>query len=165
MRVHGIHHISIVVKDMERTIHFYGEVLGLKLVKRTVNYDDPSSKHFYFGDDDASPGTLLTFFEVPYAGQGRVGAGSTHHFALAAEDEAELVQWQERLRENGIAVTEIRDRTYFRSIYFQDPDGHIVEIATMGPGFDVDEDRDHLGEEMVYPPGMSVEATSGTIGV
>src|SRR5205814_3726046 len=109
------------------------------------------SKHFYFGDDQATPGTLLTFFEVPYAGPGRIGAGSTHHFAMAAENEEELVQWQERLRENGIAVTEIRDRTYFRSIYFQDPDGHIVEIATRGPGFIVDEERGHLGERMVYP--------------
>ena len=156
MRVKGIHHISIVVRDMERTIRFYSDVLGLKLVKQTVNYDDPASKHFYFGDDEATPGTLLTFFEVPHAGPGRIGAGSTHHFAMAAENEEELLRWQERLRENGIAVTEIRDRTYFRSIYFQDPDGHIVEIATMGPGFHVDEED--LGERMVMPPWLETES-------
>jgi glyoxalase family protein len=80
----------------------------------------------------------------------RLGAGTVHHIAFAAPDEDHLA-WQARVRDAGQLVTEVRDRDYFRSIYFREPTGVLFEIATLGPGFAVDEDPEHLGEELRLP--------------
>lgn len=152
MRIQGVHHITLICTDMERTIAFYRDLLGLRLVKQTVNFDDPGTKHFYFGDNEARPGTLITFFEYPDMPRGRVGSGSTHHFAFEVASEEEQLEWKKRLEGAAVYVTPVRDRKYFKSIYFQDPDGHLLEIATSGPGFTVDEDLEHLGEKMILPP-------------
>jgi glyoxalase family protein len=151
MKVQGIHHVTAICRDMDRTTEFYTNALGMRLVKQTVNYDDPHTKHFYFGDEQGRPGTVITFFEYPHAGAGRVGAGSTHHIAFMVEDEAEQDLFQAHLQAGGIHVNGPFDRTYFRSIYFRDPDGHILEIATRGPGFAVDEPEDRLGTRMILP--------------
>lgn len=151
MTIRGIHHITLLCADMERTARFYTGVLGLRLVKRTVNYDDPNSKHFYFGDRVGSPGTLITFFEYPHMARGRLGVGVTHHLALSVDSDAEQLDWKARLEAQGIDVSGPHDRRYFKSIYFRDPDGVIVEIATRGPGFLVDEDEAHLGETVRTP--------------
>lgn len=158
MKLSGIHHITLICSDMERTVKFYTEVLGLKLVKRTVNFDDPSAKHFYFGDERGSPGSLVTFFEYPGGAPGRLGIGVTHHLAFIVEDEEEQRRWREGLVAHGVQVTPVIDRKYFKSIYFRDPDGVILEIATRGPGFAVDEDAQHLGEKMIVPEELPVHA-------
>ena len=152
MRIRGLHHITLICSDMDKTIAFYRDLLGLRLIKRTFNFDDPQTKHFYFGDESGTPGTVITFFEYPVAPQGSVGVGSTHHFAFEVESEEEQLLWQERIRKAGIEVTPVRDRKYFRSIYFNDPDGHLLEIATRGPGFAVDEEPKRLGEKVIRPP-------------
>ncbi|MBI3287807.1 MAG: VOC family protein [Chloroflexi bacterium] len=126
MKLSGIHHITLICSDMERTVKFYTEVLGLVLVKRTVNFDDPSAKHFYFGDERGSPGSLVTFFEYPGGAPGRLGIGVTHHLAFIVEDEEEQRRWRERLVTHGVQVTAMIDRRYFKSIYFRDPDGGIL---------------------------------------
>lgn len=151
LNVRGIHHITAICRDMERTTEFYTDVLGMTLVKQTVNYDDPDTKHFYFGDERGRPGTILTFFEYSNAAAGSVGAGSTHHIAFMVEDEDEQDRFKTHLEEHGVHVSGPYDRTYFRSIYFRDPDGHILEIATHGPGFAVDEPEDELGTRMILP--------------
>jgi glyoxalase family protein len=86
--------------------------------------------------------------------QARLGAGLTHHFALSVSDEETLAAWQDLLRSGGIQVTDIRDRAYFRSIYFHDPDGHLVEIASATPGFMVDESEADLGQSLQLPPWL-----------
>jgi glyoxalase family protein len=151
---HGMHHITAISSDLARTHDFFGGLLGMRLVKRTVNYEDASSKHWYWGVGDGAPGTLLTYFERdPHkTRQVRMGAGQTHHFALAVADDDAQREWREKLLAAGVAVSPVRDRTYFRSIYFQDPDGHIVEIATNGPGFAVDEPLEALGTTLKLPP-------------
>ena len=151
LKVRGIHHITLICRDMGRTVKFYTEVLGLQLVKRTVNYDDPSTKHFFFGDDEGRPSTLLTFFEHPEGAQGRRGVGVAHHLALTVEDEAEQLAWKARLESLGIPVTGPLDRLYFKSIYFQDPDRVIIELATRGPGLLLDESPEDLGKRMILP--------------
>jgi glyoxalase family protein len=274
MQLAGLHHITMITGDAQRNVDFYAGLLGMRLVKKTVNFDAPEAYHLYFGDEQGSPGTILTWFEfsgVPrgraglgmihtlqlgvasdasldfwaerldvargerslrfedhdglalelvltdqaplraehpeipaehaiaslegarayseYAGvpegvltevlgfthlgggeyelagsqrrfrwgydaapeaPGRQGAGTVHHIAWAAPDEDQPA-WQRRIRSAGAYVTEIKDRDYFRSIYFREPRGVLFEIATLGPGFAIDEDPDHLGEELRLP--------------
>jgi glyoxylase I family protein len=129
MRIAGLHHITLLVADVERSLAFYRNLLGMRLVKQTVNDDDKNARHFIFGDEDGRPGTLITCLEYPDLDEGSVGRGSTHHFALAVESEAELAAWREYLVSRGIPTTDLMDRSDFKSIYLRDPDGHIVEIA------------------------------------
>jgi glyoxalase family protein len=83
-----------------------------------------------------------------------MGAGQTHHFALAVQDETTQLMWREKLVEAGVDVSPVKDRCYFKSIYTNDPDGHIVELATLGPGFDADEDVAQLGRRLQLPPWL-----------
>ena len=152
MSLLGLHHITMVSSDARRTTEFYRGLLGLHLVKKTVNFDDPASYHLYFGDATGTPGTLLTFFEWRHAPGGRWGIGATHHLALCVETPEAQLKWKRRLTAGGVAVTGPYDRHYFRSIYFTDPDGLILEIATRGPGWTVDEPADALGSRMIDPP-------------
>jgi len=279
MRLDGIHHITAITTDARRNLNFYVRVLGLRFVKKTVNFDQPSAYHLYYGDELGHPGSILTFFEFPGAAAGRPGAGmihrivwcvgdpgsfdyweerlagegtaservdgalrfadpealglelvahggpdaplaaeaedvpeehrllgfagvrayapdpgrsapllgetlgfeesrgqwivgddrhaayvydappeaagiegggTVHHIAWAARDE-EHEAWRERVAAAGARVTPIIDRDYFRSIYFREPSRVLFEIATLGPGFTVDEPADRLGEELRLP--------------
>lgn len=151
MTILGLHHITIVSSDAQRTINFYTGLLGLRFVKRTINFDDPGSYHLYFGDETGKPGTAVTFFEWRGAPRGKPGLGGTHHFALRAKDRTALLKWKRRLTDAGVTVRGIYDRGYFESIYFDDPDGMIVEIATEGPGWTVDEAPDAIGTTHITP--------------
>jgi glyoxalase family protein len=219
-----LHHVTCVCSDAQRTAEYYRDGLGFSVVKKTVNFDDPHSYHLYFGDKAGSPGSLLTFFEWPRAGRGRLGrgtlesiglrtlsvvaeceaedpdglqlrlypaatpgiedvvaignpalyvglvaenapvrfaapaeetallgAGTTHHIAFRADDDAEQIAWLERLSAIGLRPTAVQDRKYFRSVYFRMPDGILLEIATDGPGFLVDEPSETLGSELALP--------------
>lgn len=156
MTILGLHHITLVSSNAQRTVDFYTQVLGLRLVKQTVNFDDPGSYHLYFGDEVGRPGTAITFFEWPQAVKGYPGIGGTHHFAMQVTDRAGLLKWKRRLTDLGLKVDGPLDRHYFTSIYFRDPDGVILEIATVGPGWAVDEEPDRLGLEFRAPPAEMV---------
>jgi glyoxalase family protein len=271
MRLEGLHHVTAITGDAQRNVGFYVETLGLRMVKKTVNYDQPDVYHLYFGDEQGTPGSILTFFEFPGARAGRHGAGMVHTVSWRVSSDAALDFWAARLEHAGRAVerrtgalqssdpegmgiellsaegrrlaaaspdipaehalqglhgvrayaqdpshsahllkamdfeptpggfshrvgdatyvydnppddpgiqgsgsvhhvawaakdeehrswrslvqmaTEIRDRTYFRSIYFREPSGVLFEIATLSPGFAVDEPADSLGESLVLP--------------
>jgi glyoxylase I family protein len=132
MRLTGLHHVTLIARDLTRTTAFYRDLLGLDLVAERANDDDPDSRHFWFGDSAGSPGTLVSFLEYPTMPQGVVGAGSTHHLALAVDSPEEQLAWRDYLRSRGVPCTDVFDRGGFRSIYLRDPDGHILEIATRG---------------------------------
>ena len=291
MRHHGIHHVTAIAGPAQRNLDFYTRVLGLRLVKKTVNFDDPGTYHFYFGDGIGQPGSILTFFPWQHAARGRdgigttqetafrvpeasigywthrlvekgvehgtpekrfgqtvvtfkdpdgtslslvgvpdtdgvpswiagdipaehaiqglegvtllvedgtstgailtdvfgfketardgslvryrgdaamgstvdirsvggflparMGAGSVHHVAFRAHDDAAQAEMVQRLAEHhGIKATEQRDRNYFRSVYFREPNGIIFEIATDGPGFAADESAESLGTKLKLP--------------
>ncbi|HYO88157.1 MAG TPA: VOC family protein [Candidatus Limnocylindrales bacterium] len=153
MTILGLHHITLVTSDAQRTVSFYTELLGLRFIKKTVNFDDPGSYHLYFGDETGSPGSAITYFEWKGAPRGEPGIGGTHHFALRVRDRYGLLMWKRRLTDHGLAVSGPLDRNYFTSIYFHDPDGQVIEIATDGPGWTVDEAADQLGTTVQSPPG------------
>jgi glyoxalase family protein len=273
----------MITGDARQNADYYADVLGLRMVKKTVNFDQPEAYHLYFGDEQGTPGSILTWFEFPGAARGRAGAGmihliqlgvgsedsldfwaqrlrsrgyqatragsslrfedydglafelapddggnpplraahpeipaehaitgvqgarayvpasavaaenplltqtlgfahrgegvyrldgdhrhvnwaydsapdpvgiqgagTVHHIAWACVD-ADQRDWQRRVREAGHHVTEVLDRDYFTSIYFREPRGILFEIATLSPGFAVDEDPDHLGEQLRLP--------------
>lgn len=152
----GMHHITAIGSDIRRTHAFFGELLGMRRVKMTDNFDDPGSAHWYWGVADGRPGTLLTYFERDPTKEPRVrmGAGQTHHFALSVPDEETQLEWREKLLRAGLRVSPVMDRVYFKSIYTNDPDGHIIELATAGPGFAVDESPDELGATLKLPPWL-----------
>ena len=152
MKIQGLHHITLVSSNAQRTVDFYVKVLGLRLIKQTVNFDDPSAYHLYFGDAIGSPGSAITFFEWKNSPKGFPGIGGTHHLALSVDDYDGLLKWKRRLTDLDIKVNGPYDRHYFKSIYFRDPDGVILEIATMGPGFTIDEDIQELGTNHLPPP-------------
>jgi glyoxalase family protein len=280
MKLEGLHHITMITGDAQRNVVFYADVLGLRLVKKTVNFDAPEAYHLYFGDETGAPGSILTWFEFPGAtpGQaglgdihtiqlgvasdaaldfwaqrldakgypsarserslrfadydglqlelvvaedgnpplraehpdvpaehalvgiegaraysayanveeklltgtlgftylgggeyrldgarrhfhwaydqaqrpGRQGAGTVHHIAWASQD-ADHLRWQDRIREAGGFVSDVRDRDYFDAIYFREPRGILFEIATLSPGFATDEEPERLGEALRVP--------------
>ncbi len=148
----GFHHITMVSTDAPRTWTFYRKLLGLDLVKKTVNFDDPGAYHLYFGDEAGTPGTILTFFEWPKSRRGHWGVGGIHHLALGVSTPEAQLKWKRRLVDAGVPVSGPLDRGYFKSIYFADPDGQVLEIATRGPGYAIDEPADALGREIMTPP-------------
>jgi glyoxalase family protein len=277
MRLEGLHHVTAITADAPRNVDFYAGTLGLRFVKKTVNYDAPDVYHLYYGDEHGSPGSVMTFFEFPAAAPGRhgagmihtvawrvaapaaldfwadrlehagrpvqrdddhlratdpegigleivaseapdaplaaaapdipaehallgfhgirahaldpdrsrplldrlgfdaentlagehrraaytydpapaerglQGAGTVHHVAWASRDE-DHAAWRNAAIEGGAQPTPIIDRTYFHSIYFREPNGVLFEIATLSPGFSVDEPADRLGTSLVLPP-------------
>jgi glyoxalase family protein len=148
----GFHHITMVSTSAPRTLAFYGELLGFDLVKKTVNFDDPSAYHLYFGRGGGRPGTILTFFEWAHARRGRWGVGGIHHLAMGVATPEAQLKWKRRLVDAGVPVNGPLDRGYFTSLYFSDPDGQILEIATAGPGYAIDEPADALGRALIVPP-------------
>ena len=149
MQLTGLHHITLICRDLNRTTAFYRDLLGLALVHQATNDDDPDARHFFFGDAVGTPGTVITCMEYPQMEEARTGRGGTHHLCLAVETAEELEGWRQYLQSRGVGCTEVLDRTYFKSIYLRDPDGHIVEIASSGPGFTVDEPAETLGNRFV----------------
>ena len=138
MALRGLHHLTAICRDLDRTTAFYRDVLGLAVVHEGASDDDPDARHFWFGagaDGPGGAGSLISFLEYPDMAEGQVGIGSTHHFAFIVESAEEQEAWVGYLREQGVQCTDVFDRAQFRSIYLRDPDGHIVEIATRGPGF------------------------------
>jgi glyoxylase I family protein len=135
MQLRGLHHLTIIASDLERTIAFYRDLLGLAVVHDGPSDDDPQARHVWFGALEGDAGRLLSFMQYPELPAGVVGVGSTHHFALTVDSAEEQEAWRDYLRDHGVDCSDVLDRGAFRSIYVRDPDGHIVEIATSGPGF------------------------------
>jgi glyoxylase I family protein len=135
MQLRGLHHLTIIASDLDRTIAFYRDLLGLAVVHDGPSDDDAEARHVWFGALEGGPGRLLSFMQYPELPAGVVGVGSTHHFALSVDSAEEQEAWRDYLRDHGVECSEVLDRGAFRSIYVRDPDGHIVEIATRGPGF------------------------------
>ena len=126
MRLEGIHHVTAVTADAPGNVDFYARVLGLRLVKKTVNQDDPTVYHLFYSDEDGSAGADITFFEYPGARRGRAGAGMVHRVVFRVANEAALDFWVDRLAAEGIAA----DRSE-GSLVFEDPEGLGLELRVV----------------------------------
>lgn len=124
----GIHHVTAIGADPQRNIDFYTGSLGMRLVKRTVNFDDPGTYHFYFGDELGRPGSILTFFPWPGGRPGRQGSGQVGVVSLAVPP-ASLGYWIERLLSRGIRYEGPTSRFDERVLAFADPDGLPLEVV------------------------------------
>ncbi|MDB4908974.1 MAG: ring-cleaving dioxygenase [Gemmatimonadetes bacterium] len=124
----GLHHVTAISGDAQRNADFYTRVLGLRLVKRTVNFDDPKTYHLYYGDEGGTPGSLMTFFPWAGASRGRAGVGSIGTTGLAIPP-ASLGWWLERLVKHGVAHRGPVSRFDERVISFDDPDGMHLELV------------------------------------
>jgi len=124
----GIHHVTAIATDPQRNVDFYTGVLGLRLVKRSVNMDDPGTHHLYYGDETGSPGTILTFFPWPLARRGSRGAGQATVTAFAVP-EGSLGWWRERLEAHGVPHDDPARRFGEEALAFLDPDGLKLELV------------------------------------
>ena len=120
--VRGFHHITAIAGDAQRNYEFYTRVLGLRMVKKTVNFDDPGTYHFYFGDERGTPGTILTFFPWARVKAGKSGAGMATDIGYAVPG-GSLPFWKNRLEKNEIRITGIGSRFGEEYLSFEDPDG------------------------------------------
>src|SRR5579862_1240786 len=113
MKLDGLHHVTAITGDAKRNLDFYTRVLGLRLTAKTVNQDDPSVYHLFYGDELARPGADLTFFEYPFAIPGRPGAGMVHRIVWRVGSEQALDFWSDRLQAAQTTVTRADDRLVF----------------------------------------------------
>jgi glyoxalase family protein len=130
MNITGIHHVTAIAGDAQTNLNFYRGVLGLRLVKKTINFDDPETYHFYYGDGLGTPGSLLTFF--PWSARAQKGRGGVHQANLIslAIPTASLGYWTHRLIEKGVKATGPVERNGSSVLSFQDPDGIALELVT-----------------------------------
>ncbi len=168
----GFHHVGFVAAEADRTLRFYEELLGLRSLDpgpldafhppELGGEEPPGPGHRTllfgggFGDRTGAPGSLISVRVAPGVRRGRWGVGGIHHLALAVKDEDALLRWKRRLRDAGVGSSGPIDRGYFTSLYFQDPDGHILELATEGPGYAIDEPAGALGARFITPPDARI---------
>ncbi len=133
MGTQGIHHVTAISGDPARTVKFYADTLGLRLVKRTVNFDDPGTWHLYFGDRTGRPGTILTFFPWPGGRPGRVGTGQAAVTSLAIPP-GSVGFWLERLGAHGVEWQSPELRFGERVLPLRDPDGMLLELVATERG-------------------------------
>jgi glyoxalase family protein len=132
MRQNGIHHVTAIAGDPRRNFDFYTRALGLRFVKKTVNFDDPGTYHFYYGDETGRPGTILTFFPWQHVAPGRVGVGQTQETAFRVPEGA-IGYWAHRFVEKGVPHEAPAKRFGRTVLVFKDPDG--MSLALVGvPG-------------------------------
>ncbi len=129
MKLEGIHHVTAITGDAPRNVDFYTRVLGLRLVKKTVNQDDPTVYHLFYADELGSPGADLTFFEYPGARQGRHGAGMVHTVVFRVASDEAIAFWADRLGAEGVETAPAA-----ATLRFSDPEGIGLELKVVQTG-------------------------------
>ena len=132
MTKNGIHHVTAIAGPASRNVDFHTRVLGLRLVKKTVNFDDPSTYHFYYGDETGQPGTILTFFPWEHVAPGRLGVGEIQETAFRVP-EASIGYWMHRFVEKGVVHEPVEKRFGETMLAFKDPDGMRLAVVAVRP--------------------------------
>jgi glyoxalase family protein len=149
--LNGLHHVTAITGDARRNLDFYTGVLGLRLVAKSVNQDDPRAYHLYYGDERGTPGAVISFFEYARAIPGRAGAGMVHRIAWRVASAAALDFWDERLAGAGICIDRRPER-----LLFSDPDGLGHELAA-----DVGADAPLVASHPEIPAQLALQGLSG----
>jgi len=152
MRLVSFDHASPVTLNPEVTVRFLGKLLGLKNSFKRKNPDQVGATIIGIGNEDQPD--FLRYLASPKAPLGEVGTGSVHHVAMAVEDESAQESILRKLNVSGVSNSGVIDRFWFKSLYFRDPDGNLLEIATKGPGYAADETPDKLGTRLVLAPWL-----------
>jgi glyoxalase family protein len=148
--ISGIHHITAIASDPQRNVDFYTQVLGLRLVKLTVNFDDPTTYHLYFGNSQGTPGSILTFFPWPGIPRGSAGNGQVCAASFAAQPDA-LAFWRSRLAAQGVSAEDGGSRFGETVVRFNDPDGMPLELIGTP-----DANPDDAWTSGPIPPGSAI---------
>jgi glyoxalase family protein len=151
LQLEGIHHITLITGDAPGNVDFYTRVLGLRLVKKTVNQDDPTVYHLFYADEAASAGADITFFEYPGARRGRAGAGMVHTIVYRVASQDALDFWSGRLGAEGVAVERAESR-----LTFADPEGMRFELAVVET-----EDEPLVAEHPEIPYELALQGFEG----
>jgi glyoxalase family protein len=151
MRLEGIHHITCITADAPRNVDFYARVLGLRLVKKTVNQDDPTVYHLFYADEKGSAGSDITFFEYPDARRGRAGAGMVHRIVWRVASEEALDFWEKRLAGDGAPVSRTAGH-----LSFSDPEGLSLELAVVET-----DDEPLIAEHPEVPAAVALQGFDG----
>jgi glyoxalase family protein len=130
--LHGIHHVTAIATRAYRNLEFYTRVLGLRLIKKTVNFDDPSTYHFYYGDETGKPGTIITFFPWEHVAPARLAVGETQETAFRVPERS-IGYWSRRFVERGVAHEALDKRFGETVLSFNDPDGMRLALVAV-PG-------------------------------
>jgi glyoxalase family protein len=167
--INGLHHVTAMANDPQQNIDFYAGILGLRLVKKTVNFDAPDVYHFYYGNEIGAPGTILTFFPYGYLAKGRHGKGQLTTTAFSIP-EGSLGYWMERLKKFNLAFQQPQERFSEAFIYFEDQDGLGIELIENSkdsrPGFtygNVEEKNSIRGFHSVTLSEDGYEKTAGLL--
>ncbi|MDO8883983.1 MAG: ring-cleaving dioxygenase [Pseudotabrizicola sp.] len=155
---HGFHSVTLWERDPERTLRLLSDVFGYQHIGTAQ--EGTTERHRLIAPG-AERGRIIDVIRVAGAQPGRQGAGTIHHVAFRARDDAEQLDWMDRLAHAGHRTTEVKDRQYFNAIYFREPGGVLFEIATDPPGFAIDEPVDQLGQALKLPE--QYEAMRGRI--
>src|SRR5687768_8790037 len=129
MKLEGLHHVTAITGDAPRNVDFYVRLLGLRMVKKTVNFDAPDVYHLYYGDELGNPGSAMTFFEFPGAAPGRAGAGMVHRVVWRVGGDAALDFWAARLEGADVTTERVED-----GLRFSDPEGLDLELVARPTG-------------------------------
>lgn len=130
MEFKGIHHVSALTASASNNFDFYTEIMGMRLVKKTVNQDDVSVYHLFYGDEKGNPGTELTFFEIPMAGRTREGNNSISATSLRVPSDQALTYWAERLDQHGVAREDVKERAGRLTLAFRDFEGQRIILVS-----------------------------------
>lgn len=165
----GLHHITAIAGDPQRNFDFYTKTLGLRMVKKTVNFDDPQTYHFYFGDKMGNPGTILTFFPWPGARKGKNGAGMATEIGYAVP-KGSLEFWKKRFEEKKVQYFTITEVFGERKLLFQDPDGLFLSLIENGPedertGFETEEVRSTVALKGFHTVTLTLNKIQATAAV
>lgn len=148
----GFYSTIFSIQSIDQLDMIFTDILNFERVETVAWIDGESSASIYTTNQGGGPGSEIWLLEQPRLGRGRLGAGGTHHVAFRVKDFETQKKWQAHLTGAGLSVSSLIDRFWFRSIYFRVSNGILFEIATDGPGFDIDEAPGSLGEKLVLPP-------------
>lgn len=157
MQLGGIHHVTAITGNASGNVAFYTQVLGMRLIKKTVNQDDVSAYHLFYGDEIGHPGTEVTFFDWPQAGPTRLGYGMISGIMLGVRGQQALTWWEQRLTSLGVEHEQVRERADGRSVLaFRDPEGQRLELL---------DDEGRIGgvpwEKSPVPAAMAIRGLYG----